>query len=119
MTAPFIAQLNAVQNGSEAFIRPSGWTDIVQSTATHAEYDLVAARVAMGLPAGFPLLVIFSADGPFWANFFNNAAVPSGNITNGTGSEFSPNQRALGAAVSKISLVSANNCNVSMQFFTQ
>lgn len=112
-----VKEMQVLQQGGETFLPVSTWNDVLQSSSTHAEYDLAAARTAMGFPAGFPLFVIFSADGPFWANFKGNAAIPGGNTTDGSSSEFSPNARYVDGTVSKISLVSANSVNVSMQFF--
>lgn len=114
---PSVNPMQVIEQGGHIFTYPAGWVDTIQSSSTHAEYDLSAARTAMGLAAGQPLFCIFSADGPFWANFNANAAIPSGNTTDGSSSEFSPNQRYLDHTVTKISVISANAQNISMQFY--
>lgn len=113
---PVVNEINVQQAGANNFLYPAGWCDVIQVHA-HVEYDLTAARTAMGLKAGQPLHVIFAADGPFWANFHANAAIPSGNTTDGSGSVFSPTTRYLDSSITTISLVSSAAQNVSMEFF--
>lgn len=114
---PVVKQMQVLQAGGEVFPPVCGWIDVLQSTSVHAEYDLAAARTAMGLGATESLFVIFAADGPFWANFNANAAIPSGNTANGSASEFSPNQRYLDQRITAISFVSVAAQNISMQFY--
>lgn len=115
---PQITSLVAQQQGGLVFTSPSKWIDNVALVEdTEQSYNLTAARAAMGLVAGQPLFVIFSADGPFWANFHGAAAIPSGDTTNGSSSEFTPNQRYLDDTVTAIGLIAAANQNVSIQFY--
>jgi hypothetical protein len=109
--------MNVLQQGGLLFPTVSGWTDVIQTSSSHVEYDLAAARAAMGLQATESLFVIFACDGPFWFNAHGNAAIPSGNTVNGTGSEFSPNQRYIDGSITSLSFVSANAQNLSMQFY--
>ncbi len=116
--SPVVNAFCNIQQGGVAFPYPAGWTDVIQvPNSGHVEYDIAAARTVMGLAAGQGLFIIFSADAPFWANFFANAAVPSGNTTNGTASEYAPNQRYIDATVTKISFAAPAAANVSLQFY--
>lgn len=114
---PAVREMQVVEQGGDIFTYPANWVDVIQSSPTHAEYDLTAARSAMGLQPGQPIFVVFSADGPFWANFNANAALPSGNTTDGSSSEYCPNQRYLDKSFTKISVISVANQNISMQFY--
>lgn len=110
--------MNAMEQGGETFIWPSQWNDIVQaSNGSPTDYDLTAARAAMGLQAGQALFVIYAADAPFWVNHNGEAALPSGNVTNGSGSEFSPATRLLDQTITKISFIAPNASNISLQFY--
>lgn len=115
---PTVTEINVQQAGGNAFPYPAGWVDTLVLTAgSAAAYDLTAARTAMGLHAGQPLFVIFSADGPFWANFHATASIPGSSTTDGTSSEFAPNQRYIDGSVTSISCIAAGAQKVSMQFF--
>lgn len=115
---PNVTELNVQQQGGVVFPGVSGWNDVVVTTAnTAASYNLAAARTAMGLLAGQPLFVVFSADGPFWANFNAAAAIPATSNTDGRASEFSPNQRYLDGNITAIGLISVAGQKISMQFF--
>ncbi len=110
--------MQVLQQGGETFIPTSNWNDAVKlSAGSHKEYDVTAMRAAANLNAGQPVFIIFSADGPFWVNFAGNAAIPSGDVTNGSASEFSPNARYIDASVTSISFVSAADQLVSLQVF--
>ena len=113
---PAVLPFTAQQQGNQNFPYPASWIDIVQSSSTATAYNLTTMRSNAGLVAGQPVFVIFSADGPFWVNFNNTAVIPVANKTDGSGSEFSPNQRYLDKTITTISIVSAANVNVSMQF---
>lgn len=115
--SPVVKEMQVLAQGGHVFPPAAGWIDNIQSSATHAEYDVAALRVTLGVSASMPLFVVFAADGPFWANFNATAAIPSGNTTDGSSSEFSPNQRWLDHTVTKISVISANAQNISMQFY--
>lgn len=115
--SPVVTEMVVVQQGGLAFPTVSGWNDAVQSSSSATSYDLGAARTAMGLAATESLFIVFAADGPFWANFHGTAAIPSGNTTNGTASEYTPNQRYIDGGITAISLVSAAAQNISMQFY--
>lgn len=116
MTAKTI-EMCVMQQGGLAFPYASNWNDIVQASNTPVTYDVAALRTAAGLPAGQSLFLIFSADAPFWANFYGTAALPSAGVTNGTASEFAPNQRYIDSTVTAISFIAANNANISIQVF--
>lgn len=114
---PKTTHLNVMQQGADSFLWPSGWNDVVQSSAVAKSYDVTAARTAMGLTAGQALFVIFAADGPFWANFHDTAAIPSGDVANGSASEYSPNHRLVDKTITTISFISPASANVGLSFF--
>lgn len=117
MTQP-IKPMQVIQQGGETFIPVSTWNDALQlSAGTHKEYDVAAMRVAAGLAVGQAVFCIFSCDGPFWTNFAGTAAIPSGDIVNGTASEFAPNARYLDSTVTSISFIAANDQKLSLQLF--
>lgn len=117
MTKQLIKPMQVIQQGGENFLPASSWVDNILSSTTHAEYDLTAARAAMALPAGAGLFVILAFDGPFWANFYGTAVIPTGAVADGTGSEFSPTTRYLDSTVTSISVVSAANQKGSLIFY--
>ena len=114
-----ISELNVMQQGAENFPWVSQWVDaLVLSANTAASYNVTAACTAMGLPAGTALFLSIAADGPYWANFTGGtAAVPGSNITNGTGSEYQPNQRYIDESITAISFISTPGANVSLAFY--
>lgn len=113
-----VTELVVQQQGGLIFPGVSNWNDSVATGSGAAKsYNLTTARTNMGLTAGQPLFVVFSADGPFWADFFKAAVIPTGDTTDGSAAEFSPNQRYIDTAVTAISLISAANQKVSMQFY--
>lgn len=119
MAAGVIRPLNVMQQGAETFPWVSGWVDAVALAGNAVvNYNVTAARAAMGLRAGQALFVIFAADGPFWANMRDTAAVPVANSTDGSASEFSPNQKYIDENITQISLTSVAAQKVSLQFFT-
>ena len=86
------------------------------SANTAASYTIATLLAACAIK-GPTVFLVFGADGPFWANFHGVAAIPSGNVTNGTGSEFSPNQRYIDESVTAISFIAAATTNISIQVY--
>lgn len=115
--SPSVVKQNVLQQGGQVFPYVSRWNDVISLAAGVAQsYDLTAMRAAAGLVAGQSVFIIFAADAPFWANFSGNAAaIPSANVTDGTASEFCPNQRYIDTADTSISFISSTACNVSLQ----
>lgn len=118
MTTPAVSKLNTMQQGDQAFPWVARWIDnLVLAANTAKTYSLTTLRSNAGLPAGQPLFLIFAADGSFWTDYNGTAAIPSGDVTDGSGSEFGPNQRYFDKSVTSISLISAAGCNLSIQVF--
>lgn len=115
--SPSVQKLNILQQGAESFSWVAKWNDVVKTSASAAAYDLTAARVAMGIPAGQALFIVFSADGPFYADFNKTAVLPTTNTVDGSASEFSPRQRLVDKTVTSISLISSSAQNVTMSFY--
>lgn len=114
---PTLKQMNVLEQGGRAFPNDSEWVNnYILAANTVNDIDLVALRVAMGVPAGTALFVIFGSDVPFWAHYHAEATVPAGNVTDGSGSTFSPNQVYLDATVTQISLISASAGHISLAF---
>lgn len=116
---PKVTNSNVMQQGGLAFPWVAGWTDVVAATNSgNTDYDLAAARTAMGLGATEALFVVFSATSGFWCNFHNTVAIPVASTTNGAAPEFSPNQRYLDASITKLSLISNGaSAIISLQFY--
>lgn len=116
---PAAKEMQVLQQGGGIFTPASAWTDAVVLTANTAHtYSLTALRTALGYSATQALFLIISADGPFWTNFQNAAAaIPSGNVTTGTASEFCPNQRLIDGSLTQISFIAAAAQNISIQVF--
>lgn len=57
--------------------------------------DLARARIGL-----------FSADGDFWVRYGGTAAIPTANVTDGTGSERNPDKRSFGD-ISSFSMIAA------------
>ena len=114
-----ITPINVMQQGAENFPWVSQWVDnLVLAANTAKSYNVTAARAAMGLPAGTALFVSLSADAAYWANLTGGtAAVPSGDIANGTGSEYQPNQRYIDESITSISFISTPGAHVSLAFY--
>jgi hypothetical protein len=118
MTAsPKVVPMNVVAQGGHNFPWTAQWIDnVVIPNNAAVSYNVTALRAAAGLQAGQALFLIFSADAPFWACFNGGtAAVPSGNVSDGTGSEFSPTQRYIDETITSISFASANGANLSIE----
>ncbi|MGB3988659.1 MAG: hypothetical protein WBK67_03160 [Minisyncoccales bacterium] len=67
------------------------------------------------VPAG-ATKVVFSSTGDFYANFTTTAAVPSGDVTDGSASVLNPLARNI-YGVTAISLISPAACVVTMEFY--
>lgn len=118
MTTPKVSKLTCMQQGDQAFPWVARWIDnLVLAANTAKTYNIAALRTAAGLTATQAIFIIFAADATFWADYNGTAAVPSGDVTDGSGSELGPNQRYIDETVTAISLISAPGCNISIQVF--
>lgn len=114
---PTLKQMNVLEQGGRAFPNDSEWVDnYVFVASTVKNVDLAAQRVLMGLPANAPVFVIFGSDVPFWVHYHAAAAIPAGDVTDGSGSVFSPNQVYLDGTVTQISLISPVVGHISLAF---
>lgn len=84
---------------------------------------VLAARVAEShtVPAGAKYVIFSCVDSngtaaSFWADFDGTAAIPSADITDGSGCEVNPAVRYVGN-VSTISLIAPAACIVTMSFY--
>lgn len=118
ITPPAVTQLVLMDQGNRNFPVEALWVDNVHLAAnTHKEYDIAAMLTAAGL-TDTSVFLVFSADGPFWANFQGaNAAIPSADILDGSSSEFAPNQRFIDKNCRKVSMIAAAITNVSIQVY--
>jgi|GEM_PF-1162379 len=99
-----------------------GQTDAIEQS-TFIDVRVLAAGVAEShtVPTGAKY-VIFScvnSDGnavSFWADFVSTAAIPSGDITDGSGCEVNPIVRDV-SGVTTISLIAPEACIVTMSFY--
>ena len=101
-------QLNTDAN-SALFYNPS----------TYVNHYVLAANVAetITVPSGANM-VSFSPEIPFYANFAGaTAAVPAGDVTDGTGSSYSPSTRYV-AGIATISIISSQAGIVTVEFYT-
>lgn len=118
---PKVIPMNVQQQGAQNFPTVAAWVDTVHLAAnTNTVYDLVGLRTAANLPAGCPLFIVFGADAAYWANFRNAAAaIPAASNTDGSSSEYSPNQRYIDdvAGITQINFIAAQTTNVSMQVY--
>jgi hypothetical protein len=85
--------------------------------ARYVDARVLAAGVAEvhTVPTGYNY-VNFSADGNFYANFGAAAAIPSADVTDGTGSVLNPTFKSLESATT-IGLVAATATVVTMEFW--
>jgi hypothetical protein len=60
--------------------------------------------------------VVFSATDDFYVKMDGTAAVPAGDVTDGSGSELNPGVRYI-ADVTTISLIAPRSCTVTMAFY--
>lgn len=82
---------------------------------------IVAVQLAPGLPKTVnapaeATLVLFSATAPFWAKIGAAAAVPTGDILDGSAPELNPVGRTL-AGATLIGLAAAQACTVNLVFY--
>ena len=75
----------------------------------------IATAEAHVVPAG-ATTVIFSATADFYVNAFGTAAVPAGDVTNGSASELNPERRSL-VGITSLSLISPAATIVTMSFY--
>jgi len=79
-------------------------------------YVLVAdTNKAVTVPTG-ARYAVFAANADIWVNVGGTAAIPSGDVTNGTGSEFNPVVRWI-EGESTIGVISAGAAKVSITFY--
>jgi hypothetical protein len=115
--SPQVKQLTVLHQGANAFPYISEWVDSVVLTAnTPVSYNLAAARTAMGLASNAPLFVVYGGTGPFWRHCHATAAVAPGN-TDGSASQFSPNQEYLDASITAISFIAQQATTVTLSFY--
>lgn len=89
----------------------------------HVDARVLAANTAERhtIPAGAKF-VSFSADGDFYAKFGDgtvNAAVPSTDVTNGTGSALNPGVRRIVEGITHVSLIAAAARVITMEFWAE
>lgn len=120
---PSVNQLNPQQQGGLAFLNAARWVDSVVLAANTAQaYSLTTLKTNAALKQS-NVFLIFSSDGPFWANFNNGtAAIPASSSqgsTDGAGSEFSPNQRYIDtvAGENQISFIAAATTHISVSVY--
>jgi hypothetical protein len=79
-------------------------------------YVLTAnANKAITVPTGSKY-VVFAANADIWVRIDGAASVPSGDTTDGTGSELNPNARYLGSETT-IGIISESAAKVSVMFY--
>ena len=102
----FFLKLDA--NGRETFEIPA---------SDHVDCYVLAAGVPKIVTVPAPARhVFFSATGDFFARFGGPAAIPAGDITNGSASEVNPTQRALDS-IQTIGLIAPLDCTVSLAWY--
>lgn len=94
-------------SGRHMLRRAPGYIDAKVLAASTAE--------TITVPAGAKY-VIFSAEADFWANPNDTAAVPSGDVSDGSASELNPVGYDV-EGVSTISIISETAQNVSVTFY--
>jgi hypothetical protein len=93
---------------------PSTYVDIRDFSATIAETATVPAHTT-GKRAD---IVIFSSDCDFYVRKDATAAIPSGDVTDGTGSVFKPVIYLLNGNVSTLSIVPTTaDCSVVLEYY--
>lgn len=106
------------ENGSFALSRPD-YVDARVLAANTAEQHTIPTFTDHLGNTKTARHVIFNATADFYAAYGTNptAAVPAADVTDGTASELNPTIRFLDGADTKISLISAGTCIVTMAFF--
>jgi hypothetical protein len=118
LTPPIVTNLNVMQQGALNFPSEALWVDNVHLAANAAKAYSIATLLANSGITEKNVFLVFSADGPFWANFQGGtAAIPSGDVLTGASAEFSPNQRYIDLNCRSISFIAAAATNVSIQVY--
>jgi hypothetical protein len=89
------------------------------SVSDHVDSRVLAANVAEvhTIPTGAKA-VNFTATDYFYANFGAAAAVPAGDVIDGTASVPCPGLRTFGSSITTIGLIAPRACVVTMEFFS-
>lgn len=105
---PVTQSIEVLAGGSYA-LRAPAYIDTRVLAASTAEQHTVPANAR---------IVVFSANGDFYAKYGSNptAAVPAADVTDGSGSELNPTVRLVEAG-SKISLIAPAATVVTLSFF--
>jgi len=95
----------------------NSWPTYAITFSDHINVQVLASGVAETIttPSGANF-VLFSSTSNFYCRANGTAVVPTGDITNGSGSELNPVARSL-RNVSSISLISPGTCTVTMAFY--
>lgn len=75
-----------------------------------------AGAKSISVPAG-ARFVVFAASGDFYAAYDGAAAVPSADISDGSGSELNPTQRELPDGIATIGLAVDAACTITLGFY--
>jgi len=89
------------------------------SDTVHARVLAANTAELVAVPAG-AMFVVFSATADFYVKFGASevaAAVPGGDVTDGTASELNPSAREIPDGATHLSLVSAAACTVTLSFY--
>lgn len=100
----------------------SGSGILAPVVADYVDARVLAANTAERhtIPAGANF-VNFSGDGDFWAKFGDNtvtAAIPSGDVTDGSAPMLNPGTRRIPKGVTSISLIAGAARNVTLEFWS-
>lgn len=83
--------------------------DVANSFVTNHVLSTSGAKTVT-VPAGDDTakatMAAFKADGDFWVNYTTTAAVPTSDVTDGSGAELNPDYRSVGSAAT-ISMIAA------------
>lgn len=98
-----------------------GFSSNVRPAPTYVDVRQLAANVneTHTFPAG-TRMVIFSADCNFYAKPGGAAAVPAGDVVNGTGSELNPSAwyfAVSDTATQTVGLIAATACNITLSSY--
>lgn len=115
---PALKQIIVLEQGGRNFPNVSEYIEsLVLAANTVADYDVAALRASLNFPADTPFFVIFGSDGPFWCHFHAEASIPLANTTDGSGSQFSPNQVYIDGTVTTISVIAPADGHLSLAFY--
>lgn len=107
---PNLIPFRTYNRGGQSTLVPvaSEWINHYVLTATVAE--------SITPPTGASV-VLFSSTHDFYANFNGGvAAIPAGDVTDGTGSSLNPGARVVKPGVA-ISVISENNAKITVEFY--